>query len=144
MATSAGGSPMDLAASATGVEVSLDPRPAGLGARVATSVTSCRESTSASRDGTLQRSLPRKTIEERFNLTGDDAGQYHAIIKDGKLEVKEGTHPSPKMTMTMAGKDYVDLTLGKLNGQMAFMQGKLKIAGDMGLAMKMQTLFKNA
>ena len=48
------------------------------------------------------------------------------------------------MTMTMAGKDYVDLTLGKLNGQMAFMQGKLKIAGDMGLAMKMQTLFKSA
>jgi putative sterol carrier protein len=80
----------------------------------------------------------------QFNLTGDDAGQYHAIIKDGKLEVKEGTHASPKMTMTMAGKDYVDLTLGKLNGQMAFMQGKLKIAGDMGLAMKMQTLFKNA
>jgi putative sterol carrier protein len=80
----------------------------------------------------------------QFNLTGDDSGQYHAIIKEGKLEVKEGTHPSPKMTMTMAGKDYVDLTLGKLNGQMAFMQGKLKIAGDMGLAMKMQTLFKNA
>lgn len=80
----------------------------------------------------------------QFNLTGDDGGQYHAIIKDGSLEVKEGTHPSPKMTMTMTGKDYVDLTLGKLNGQMAFMQGKLKIAGDMGLAMKMQTLFKNA
>jgi putative sterol carrier protein len=80
----------------------------------------------------------------QFNLTGDDGGQYHAIIKDGKLEVKEGTHPAPKMTMTMAGKDYVDLTLGKLNGQMAFMQGKLKIAGDMGLAMKMQSLFKSA
>lgn len=80
----------------------------------------------------------------QFNLTGDDAGQYHAIIKDGQLEVKEGTHASPNMTMTMAGKDYVDLTLGKLNGQMAFMQGKLKIAGDMGLAMKMQTLFKSA
>jgi len=80
----------------------------------------------------------------QFNLTGDDGGQYYAVIKDGKLDVKEGTHASPKMTMTMAGKDYVDLTLGKLNGQMAFMQGKLKIAGDMGLAMKMQTLFKSA
>jgi putative sterol carrier protein len=79
----------------------------------------------------------------QFNLTGDDAGQYHAVIKDGTLEVKEGTHEKPNMTMTMAGKDYVDLTLGKLNGQMAFMQGKLKIAGDMGLAMKMQTLFRN-
>jgi putative sterol carrier protein len=78
----------------------------------------------------------------QFNLTGDDAGQYNLVIKDGTLEVKEGVHPSPSMTMTMAGSDYVDLTLGKLNGQMAFMQGKLKIAGDMGLAMKMQSFFK--
>jgi len=80
----------------------------------------------------------------QFNLTGegDNAGQYHAIIKDGGLEVKEGTHASPNMTMTMAGSDYVDMTTGKLNGQMAFMSGKLKIAGDMGLAMKMQSLFK--
>jgi len=80
----------------------------------------------------------------QFNLTGegDNAGQYHAVIKDGALEVKEGTHPSPNMTMTMAGSDYSDMTTGKLNGQMAFMSGKLKIAGDMGLAMKMQSLFK--
>jgi putative sterol carrier protein len=80
----------------------------------------------------------------QFNLSGegDNAGQYHTIIKDGALEVKEGTHPSPSMTMTMAGTDYVDMTTGKLNGQMAFMSGKLKIAGDMGLAMKMQSLFK--
>ena len=80
----------------------------------------------------------------QFNLSGegDNAGQYHAIIKDGALEVKEGVHASPSMTMTMAGTDYVDMTTGKLNGQMAFMSGKLKIAGDMGLAMKMQTLFK--
>jgi hypothetical protein len=32
---------------------------------------------------------------------------------------------------------------GKLNGQMAFMTGKLKIAGDMGLALKLQNLFKS-
>ncbi len=80
----------------------------------------------------------------QFKLTGDGGGEYHTIIKDGACEVKEGVHPSPKMTMTIAAKDYIDLTTGKLNGQMAFMQGKLKIAGDMGLAMKMQTLFRNA
>ena len=80
----------------------------------------------------------------QFNLSGDgdNAGQYHTIIKDGTLEVKQGVHPSPSMTMTMAGSDYVDMTTGMLNGQMAFMSGKLKIAGDMGLAMKMQSLFK--
>jgi putative sterol carrier protein len=56
--------------------------------------------------------------------------------------VTEGSAPSPNMTMTMAASDYVDMIAGKLNGQMAFMSGKLKIAGDMGLAMKMQTLFR--
>lgn len=78
----------------------------------------------------------------QFNLTGDNGGEWHAHIKDGKCDVQEGKHDNPTMTLTMAANDYVDMTLGKLNGQMAFMQGKLKIAGDMGLAMKMQNLFR--
>ena len=78
----------------------------------------------------------------QFNLSGDGGGTYHIVIKDGACTVGEGAHASPKMTMTMAASDYVDMINGKLNGQMAFMSGKLKIAGDMGLAMKMQSLFK--
>jgi len=34
------------------------------------------------------------------------------------------------------------MTAGKLNGQMAFMSGKLKLKGDMGLAMKLASLFQ--
>jgi len=78
----------------------------------------------------------------QFNLSGDGGGTYHVTIKDGACAVAEGAHASPNMTMTMAAQDYVDMISGKLNGQMAFMSGKLKIAGDMGLAMKMQSLFK--
>ena len=78
----------------------------------------------------------------QFNLSGDGGGNYYVEIKDGTAKVTQGTAPSPNMTMTLAAQDYVDLIGGKLNGQMAFMSGKLKIAGDMGLAMKMQTLFK--
>ena len=78
----------------------------------------------------------------QFKLSGDGGGDYYVTIKDGTAEVRQGTHASPNMTMTLAAQDYVDLIGGKLNGQMAFMSGKLKIAGDMGLAMKMQTLFK--
>ena len=77
----------------------------------------------------------------QFNLSGDNGGQWYVTIKDGTATVSEGTAPSANMTMTMAAQDYVDMTTGKLNGQMAFMSGKLKIAGDMGLAMKMQQLF---
>lgn len=78
----------------------------------------------------------------QFNLTGDGGGNYNVCIKDGTCTTAEGTAASPNMTMTIAAQDYVDMIAGKLNGQMAFMSGKLKIAGDMGLAMKMQSLFK--
>lgn len=78
----------------------------------------------------------------QFNISGDDGGHWFVTVKDGRATVGKGTAASPNMTMAMADSDYVDMTLGKLNGQMAFMSGKLKLSGDMGLAMKMQSLFK--
>ncbi|MFN8544837.1 MAG: SCP2 sterol-binding domain-containing protein [Candidatus Binatia bacterium] len=78
----------------------------------------------------------------QFNLSGDNGGQWYVAIKDGGAQVAQGTAPSANMTLSMSSSDYVDMIMGKLNGQMAFMSGKLKISGDMGLAMKMQSLFK--
>jgi putative sterol carrier protein len=77
----------------------------------------------------------------QFDLTGDGGGKYNLAIDDGKLAVADGAHASPNITITMAAADYLDMVNGKLNPQMAFMSGKLKIAGDMGLAMKMAQLF---
>ena len=57
----------------------------------------------------------------QFNLSGDNGGQWYVAIKDGKAEVSKGTASSPNMTLSMAAQDYVDMILGKLNGQMAFM-----------------------
>ena len=45
-------------------------------------------------------------------------------------------------TIKMAFSDLVDLTGGKLDGMSAFMTGKLKIEGDMGVAMKLQTILR--
>ena len=70
------------------------------------------------------------------------ATQYHFRVANESIEVHTGAHDSPNITMTMKESDYLDMVNGKLNGQMAFMSGKLKIAGDMGLALKLQNLFK--
>ena len=78
----------------------------------------------------------------QHDLTGDGGGSYYAAIKDGACTVTEGSHDSPSMTMTLEAVDFVALTSGELDGMAAFMGGKLKIAGDMSLAMKMQTLFR--
>ena len=78
----------------------------------------------------------------QFDLSGDGGGKWQVIIKDQNVEVKEGASPSPNITISMTAQDYLDMLSGKLNGQVAFMSGKLRIAGDMGLALRMQSLFQ--
>ncbi|HRQ23914.1 MAG TPA: SCP2 sterol-binding domain-containing protein, partial [Anaerolineales bacterium] len=75
-------------------------------------------------------------------FTGEEAGDWYATIKDGKCEVAKGEHTSPKMTLTADSGDYVKIFTGEIDGMQAFMQGKLKLAGDLNLAMKLTQMFK--
>jgi len=78
----------------------------------------------------------------QFDLSGDGGGKWHVIINNDTCQVNEGPAASPSITISMTAQDYLDMLSGKLNGQMAFMTGKLRIAGDMGLALRMQSLFQ--
>ena len=78
----------------------------------------------------------------QFKFTGDEAGEWFAAIKDGKVDVSRGTHPSPKMTLTADSADYVKIFTGELDGMQAFMQGKIKLSGDLNLAVKLMQMFK--
>ncbi len=71
---------------------------------------------------------------------GSDA--FNVAMKDGKAAVAAGEAASPNCTVTMGESDFLDMLSGKLNGQMAFMTGKLKVAGDMGLALKLGSFIK--
>lgn len=76
----------------------------------------------------------------QWDITGDNGGKWHAILSDGSVEVKEGEAENPNITLTVDSQNWMDIVNGKLNGQMAFLTGKLKIQGDMTLAMKLQSL----
>lgn len=78
----------------------------------------------------------------QFKFTGAEAGEWNATIKDGKVDVARGAHPLPKMTLTADASDYVKIFTGELDGMQAFMQGKIKLAGDLNLAMKLMQMFK--
>ena len=77
----------------------------------------------------------------QFDITGDDGGAWNIVIANGDAVVNSGTAENPSVTITMEASNFINLLQGKLNGQMAFMTGKLKIKGDMGLAMKLQSVF---
>ena len=77
----------------------------------------------------------------QFNITGDGGGEWSVSIAAGELTVGEGTAESPSITLTIDAANFADLVAGKLNGQTAFLTGKLKIQGDMTLAMKLQSIF---
>ena len=80
-----------------------------------------------------------------FNITGGPGGaskQWTVDLKNGSGAVKEGKPDKADCTVTIADADYVNLIAGKANGQQLFMSGKLKISGNMGLAMKLSELSK--
>ena len=78
----------------------------------------------------------------QYNVSGDGGGTWNAVIKDGTCTVKEGAATNPNLTLDIAAQDWLDMLSGKQNGQMLFMSGKLKIKGDMGLAMKLGSMFQ--
>jgi len=61
-------------------------------------------------------------------------------LKNGDGSVKEGAADKTDCTINMKEDDFVKLMTGKMQGQQAFMQGKLKIKGNMAMAMKLGKL----
>ena len=76
-----------------------------------------------------------------FDISGSDGGKWTLEINSGKCELKSGAVGSPSVTISISDQDWLAIQKGKLNSQMAFMMGKLRVAGDMGLAMKLQSMF---
>ena len=77
----------------------------------------------------------------QFDLSGEGGGQWYATIADGALNVATGQAPAPTLTLAALASDYLAIIHGELKPMAAFMQGKIKVRGDMPLLLKMQGLF---
>ncbi len=76
----------------------------------------------------------------QFHIAGAEGGSWAVDCTQPGGAVTPGTASAPRCTVSMGDADFLKLVTGKLNAQMAFMTGKIKIQGDMGLAMKLQQL----
>ncbi|CAH2293612.1 hydroxysteroid dehydrogenase 2 [Pelobates cultripes] len=77
----------------------------------------------------------------QFVISGAEEGKWFLDLKNDKGKVGEG-EPSYKadVVMSMDSEDFVKMFAGKLKPTLAFMSGKLKIKGDIGLALKLEKL----
>ncbi len=99
----------------------------------------------------LMHRMPKAFLSEKaagveaviqYKLTGDEAGDWVITIQDGQCQVEPGLADNPTMTLTADSQDYKDVVMGTQNAMQAFMQGKLRLAGDLNLAMKLTSYFK--
>ncbi len=99
----------------------------------------------------LMKSLPALVDPEeakglnariQFNLSGQGGGEWGVVLDDGKVSVSEGPMVQPQLTVKTSTDNAEKLLNGSLNPMMAIMTGKIKIAGDMALGMKLIGLLK--
>ncbi|CAK4615040.1 hypothetical protein LEN26_007404 [Aphanomyces euteiches] len=77
----------------------------------------------------------------QFNIT--PGGAWHVNLKSGAGSI-EATTKAADVTITVSDSDFMLIADGKLNPQMAFMKGKLKLKGNMALAMKLPVVIEAA
>lgn len=74
-----------------------------------------------------------------------ESGSLYLDLKNAPGGTGIGSAPEgvkPDVTMVLSKNDFIKMFAGQLNATSAFMSGKLKIKGDLGMAMKLDKLMK--
>lgn len=93
----------------------------------------------------IPEKAPNVSAVIQYDIAAPDGPHsFQLKVGEGRCEAASGTPDTPRVTISLALPDFLRLIAGKLNGQQAFMSGKLKLKGDMAIAMQMQNWFPRA
>ncbi|NXL91082.1 HSDL2 protein, partial [Alectura lathami] len=77
----------------------------------------------------------------QFELSGEEEGSWYIDLKNNSGSTGFGKSPvAADVVMSMSSGDFVKMFTGKLKPTMAFMSGKLRIKGNMSLALKLEKI----
>lgn len=78
----------------------------------------------------------------QINITGDGGGEWYIDASDSGPRAEKGNPGGADCTISMTAEDFQKLHENpQANGMQLFFAGKLKVAGNQMLAMKLQKLF---
>ena len=83
-------------------------------------------------------------VEATIQINIEDLTNFYVEINDGTLKVEEGEHDTADLTLTFDSQETMEKVFsGDQTAAMgAFMQGKVKFAGDMSIGQKLGAVFK--
>jgi len=99
----------------------------------------------------LMNRMPKAFIPEnaagvdaviQYHLSGEEGGDWVVTIRDQECTVVPGVTENPTMTLKADAEDYKSVILGKLDPMAAFMQQKLKLTGNLNMALGLTKFFK--
>ncbi len=87
-----------------------------------------------------QPERPGASARMQYVITGGPDGdvKYYWLLENGKLlDIELGEIPDPEITLTVAYEDAMKIQKGELDANAAFMQGRIKVAGNMAKLMSL-------
>ena len=79
----------------------------------------------------------------QYELAGDFGGKYFVEVRNGACSPSVGEHPAPTVRVAADASDWLKINSGALSRTRAFLTGRLRVKGDMSLAMKLGNIFRN-
>ncbi len=90
-----------------------------------------------------QPERPGATARMQYVVTGGPEGdvKYYWVLENGKLlEAQLGEMDDPEVTLTQTYEDALKIQKGELDANAAFMQGRIKVTGNMAKLMSLLPL----
>jgi len=76
----------------------------------------------------------------QLDIAGDDGGRYFLEIQDQEMDVTEGMHDDPTVTVQTSAENWLDIHRGEASAMSLMMTGQLTIQGSMSTATKFQDI----
>ncbi|QDX94517.1 sterol carrier protein [Brevibacillus laterosporus] len=77
----------------------------------------------------------------QFDVSGEQGGTYQVQFNNNHVQVTEGKPNQSQCTLQLSDSNFKKLLQKQLNPTTALMLGKIKIKGDIALALRLQSLF---
>ena len=74
---------------------------------------------------------PAVTLVVEQVVTRDEPTAWHITLGEGRVQVTEGRSDDPTITLTSSFATAVEIQAGRLSPQRAFLDGALRIGGDL-------------